>query len=348
MHFYAFHPAKFNFETKHLSRMEKAIYRELIDEYMSSESSFFIDIEKLRCRMSCDTQEEFDALSRVLNEFFVIKKDKKGIEHFHHPRLDGEIRAYRWNNRNKSGTQQRTSRERKERFNKEKNLMIEALRDIGLNLKKSIAMNDLRNLYTENLPRLTDQKSQFDVKQRTGKERFGTDMNDKEHQIFHVKPETVLSNQEQNTKSKYVNEVNDVFEFWKSIFGKNDSTILSDKRKSKVIKRLEDGYSIEQIKQAIYNCSKSEYHISNNYTDLELICRDIEKIDRFLGLTPKIQQVNGHENHRTINTEAQQSTYTKYGDELMGQIEREIGSATNQSSLDDSYRGNVYDMESPV
>lgn len=96
----------------------------------------------------------------------------------------------------------------------------------------------------------------------------------------------------QDKKQKLLESVTEVFEFWKSVFDKNDQTKLSDTRKRKIEKRLEDGYTVEQIKQAIFNCSKSDYHVTGNHIDLELICRSIEKMDYFLGLkqqTPKPQ-----------------------------------------------------------
>lgn len=34
MHYYGFHPAKFNHETKHLDDMQELVYRRLIDEYI--------------------------------------------------------------------------------------------------------------------------------------------------------------------------------------------------------------------------------------------------------------------------------------------------------------------------
>lgn len=81
-----------------------------------------------------------------------------------------------------------------------------------------------------------------------------------------------------------------VFEFWKTIFGKNAATKLNAVRERKIKQRLDDGYTVEQIKTAIVNCSKSEFHVQGGHTDIELICRDGIKLDRFIEMTIAQQQ----------------------------------------------------------
>ena len=205
MHFYMFHPAKFNFETKHLSRLEKAIYREMIDDYMNNESPFPVDIEKLAWRFSCETEQERNALGTILDNFFIIKKDKKGVEHYHHKRLDAEIRAYRWGNKDNLGTQggteqgtlsertgtpKGTDKERKERYKQERLSMINALTEIGLTIDKSISMADLRKLHNDKFNN-----------SGTPLEQTGTDGNAGNTQNFDVEPLPVTSNQLNNSLS---------------------------------------------------------------------------------------------------------------------------------------------------
>ncbi len=55
-------------------------------------------------------------------------------------------------------------------------------------------------------------------------------------------------------------------------------------------------------------------------------------------------QVNYHANHQPVTTQ-QQPSHTTYGNDLMGQIAREIGATSDKSVFDDGHRGNVYDME---
>lgn len=84
-----------------------------------------------------------------------------------------------------------------------------------------------------------------------------------------------------------------VFEFWKATFN-SPKTVLTEKRKKKIEARLEQGYSVEDIKKAILNCSKSDYHMGKNdrgtvYNDIELICREPEKLDRFISMSTPVQ-----------------------------------------------------------
>lgn len=95
-------------------------------------------------------------------------------------------------------------------------------------------------------------------------------------------------NKEPNKENIYV-----VFEFWKATFN-SPKTVLTEKRKKKIEARLEQGYSVEDIKKAILNCSKSDYHMGKNdrgtvYNDIELICREPEKLDRFISMSTPVQ-----------------------------------------------------------
>lgn len=84
----------------------------------------------------------------------------------------------------------------------------------------------------------------------------------------------------------------DIFEFWKSTMEKTGATKLDSKRKSKIEQRLKDGYTVEQIKQAIVNCSKTPHNMGHNdrgqkYNDIELICRDAANLERFIESKPE-------------------------------------------------------------
>lgn len=158
MHYYTFHPAKFNHETKMLSRLERAIYRELIDEYTGQECPFVADFDKLAWRLAIKDDAEKQALKVVLDNFFELKADKKGNLHYHHPRLDREIRAYKWHKKDGTATERGgtlgtdlertgTERERKERYKQERQRMIVALTQKGVNVDKSMGMADLRTLF---------------------------------------------------------------------------------------------------------------------------------------------------------------------------------------------------------
>ena len=184
------------------------------------------------------------------------------------------------------------------------------------------------------------------------------DGNDRSTTVQPTNNHKPITNNQYKNKNIYADQIGEVFEFWKSTFGKNNQTILSDKRKSKITQRLKDGYTLEQIKQAIYNCSKSDYHMAGNYTDIELICRDVEHIDRFLGMTNQIRQQalgNPHANYQSSNSANQQQP-AKSDAQIMHERNMadynawlaELDSQGSQSAADQGRHGNIYDVEAAV
>lgn len=105
------------------------------------------------------------------------------------------------------------------------------------------------------------------------------------------KPEDLeLASKKLQLNSERRETTNRIFEHWKVACNKPRAKFLP-KRREKVIGRLREGYSEAEIKQAIDNCSKSEFNSGSNengkvYNDLELICRDGVKLEQFRDMTP--------------------------------------------------------------
>lgn len=180
MHFYMFNPADFNNSARHLSLVERAIYRDLIDMYYHSEQAIDTsDMDKLARRLLCTSEEYRASLEYVLDEFFV----KRGKRHHHH-RIDKEIKAYRYKNRNAvsnvSGnavtfdvTQgvtlgndgcnvtcndddtPMTPAERTRKSRQDRKIMIDSLTNIGVAVDKSIKAADLKALYATHAETIT-------------------------------------------------------------------------------------------------------------------------------------------------------------------------------------------------
>ena len=79
-----------------------------------------------------------------------------------------------------------------------------------------------------------------------------------------------------------------IFNYWLEVMEKKSNTALSDKRKANIKKRLKDGYSVPDIKTAIFNCSNTDHNMGRGknsngtkYNDIELICRNPENLERF-------------------------------------------------------------------
>lgn len=92
MHFYPHNIPDFNNSTRHLTRVQRSVYRDAIELYYDKEKHLDVDICKLEKRLLCVNDEEKDALKYILEEFF-IKTD----EGYFHERCDAEILKYRKN-----------------------------------------------------------------------------------------------------------------------------------------------------------------------------------------------------------------------------------------------------------
>lgn len=76
MNHYPHHIGDFDTETRHLSRLERAIYRDMRDMYCKTEEALDgSDMDRLARRLLCRSSEEIDALQFVLAEFFTLLPD---------------------------------------------------------------------------------------------------------------------------------------------------------------------------------------------------------------------------------------------------------------------------------
>ena len=90
INYYQHHIGDFNNATRHLERLERAIYREMLDLYYDTEAPLTLDF-KMLCHKLCARREgEPEIVQAILNEFFT-----KTDEGWTHHRCDLEIDAYR-------------------------------------------------------------------------------------------------------------------------------------------------------------------------------------------------------------------------------------------------------------
>ncbi len=77
-----------------------------------------------------------------------------------------------------------------------------------------------------------------------------------------------------------------IFNYWKEVMKKSNSSILNAKRTKAIEGRFKEGYTVDQIKMAIVGCSMTPHNMGQNdngnkYDDIELICRDGVQVERF-------------------------------------------------------------------
>lgn len=89
MNHYPHHIGDFNSATRHLTFVERALYRELLDLYYDTERPLNADVSKIARRVLANTEELRAALEVVLEEFFVLQDDG-----WHNDRCDREIAAF--------------------------------------------------------------------------------------------------------------------------------------------------------------------------------------------------------------------------------------------------------------
>lgn len=89
-------------------------------------------------------------------------------------------------------------------------------------------------------------------------------------------------------KSVATDLISFIFEHWRKVMARGAGTKLTANRVKRIKARLAEGYTVEQIKQAIDGCKMSTFHMGDNdggtmHNDIELICRSGEKLEGFIG-----------------------------------------------------------------
>jgi len=85
-------------------------------------------------------------------------------------------------------------------------------------------------------------------------------------------------------------DVQEVFDHWAESYveatggdeGVRKRLKLTQKRGSSVLARLNEGYSVADLKKAVDGCHSREHNLEGGYLDLELICRNQSKVEQFL------------------------------------------------------------------
>ena len=97
MFHYPHHIGDFDKATRHLTRLERSIYRDLMDFYYEIESQLPLDINFICRRILANSNEERTAVEQVLSEFF-----HKTPDGWYHKRCDAEIDKFHANISQKS------------------------------------------------------------------------------------------------------------------------------------------------------------------------------------------------------------------------------------------------------
>jgi uncharacterized protein YdaU (DUF1376 family) len=107
MFHYPHHIGDFDKATRHLTRLERSIYRDLLDFYYESEKQLPLDLSFVCRRILANSNEERTAVEQVLNEFF-----HKTPDGWYHIRCEAEIDKFHANISQKSEAGKRSAEKR--------------------------------------------------------------------------------------------------------------------------------------------------------------------------------------------------------------------------------------------
>lgn len=137
MHFYPHNIGDFNNATRHLSRIERSIYRDLIDLYYDTEAPLILDLPALCRKILARTSEEVTAVEQTLNEFF--QKTEAG---WVHERCQTELEKYWATNKQKSDAGKRSAQVRAE---KSQQALSECATPVEQTSNKRATKQEIRN-----------------------------------------------------------------------------------------------------------------------------------------------------------------------------------------------------------
>lgn len=159
MNYYPHHIGDFNSATRHLTRMERSVYRDLIDLYYDTELPLTLDFNALCRLIIARSDEERTAVQQVLNEFFTE------TEHgWFHERCDDEILKYHANREAKSAAGKASAARRAQKSGKKPNTRGAPV-DGALNESATPVEQVLNECATNQEPRTNNQEE----KEKTSK-----------------------------------------------------------------------------------------------------------------------------------------------------------------------------------
>jgi len=322
MHYYQFNIGDYAKATRHLSNTEDLAYRRLIDLYYDKEQPLIKDVSKLSRLINM--RENHEEIKTVLEDFFTETE-----EGYQQSRIDSEIANYHAKADAARANGKKGGRPKKAKANPD---------ETEGKAKKTKSVNLANPDETEGKAKKSESKAN--------------------HKPITNNQEPLTSNQLEKPMSAKANPAFDLFKYWCDVMGKNLSTSKLTAKRDKAIKaRLKEGYTVDQIKQAIDGCRNDPFSMGQNdrqkpFNDIELICRTGEKLESFMETIGNEKIINGQSTpgRKLSALERQQlRLQEKYGNEP-GQPSGGLGMAEDGRDLrgtvgQGEWRGTVIDVE---
>lgn len=92
-------------------------------------------------------------------------------------------------------------------------------------------------------------------------------------------------------------EIEAIFAYWQEVMSKPRAKMDSHRRKA-IVGRMNEGYSMSDLCDAINGCAASEFHMGGNdrqtrYNDITLILRDASHVDQFIERWEQVEVLAG-------------------------------------------------------
>lgn len=143
MNYYPFHIGDYLSATRHLTWVEDAAYRRLLDTYYTTEKRLPLDLRAVCRLVLATTDEQREAVRVVLDEFF-----EQTPEGWKNSRADTEIDAMRCKQLAQE-SKDRHETERMRRYRERRGVMFTALRALEIVPAWDVSMKELQRLYDE-------------------------------------------------------------------------------------------------------------------------------------------------------------------------------------------------------
>lgn len=284
MNYYSHHIGDFDRATRHLTRIERSIYRDLLDVYYDTEQPLTLDQPALCRKIIARQPDEVDAVRAILAEFF--HETPTG---WYHDRCEEELETYRKSNTQKSVAGKASAAARATRRQQAINgnpTSVERLFN-GTPTNQEPITNNQKPATKESKPMPDAIAPSVAVERRS----------DIVEAIEHGDhPPAILARRVAQPRVDFGDDVRSVFTYWQQQRG-HDRAKLDDKRAKAIKARFRDGYTAGDLCRAVEGIAKSPHHMGQNdartvYDDIELICRTAANVDKFAKLAGPAVQVD--------------------------------------------------------
>lgn len=318
MHYYKRNIGDYHRKAGRLNILQHGVYNLLIDACYDRES--FPTRQEAIDWVWAESDEEIAAVDYVLKKFFTLDDDGRYIQSHIQEDLEEYFAGLEAEN-----TKRGNEAERQQRHRERRKEMFAQLREHGITPPYNTKMQDLQAM-CDKLKPVTVETQDEDGNNVTDDNKDMSGVTDNVTGVTGgvtgalcvTEATAITTNQEPLTKNhkpikknmsdpagsndtesppvpdkpdknKILNaQAKEIFDHWKTVFGKTDQCKYTDDRKNKILARLRDGYTVDHCKRAIDGCGASEYHRAGNYTSIDLIFRNGGHLERFreMPLTP--------------------------------------------------------------